>query len=173
MYSLGQKRSLRNDDSGRVLACRNSAPRDNLPACPRAFHLVTILRGPFAERTDLEKSIGVRLGLPPHCGGSIWKTRNVPLEFRGMALMDPPKRRIRFAGYLGPSRSAKMVICAVSVDALKALASDEDLSDSEVMGVFEMHKEAIFAAASAQYDAGSFRPHIELKDLTGDVSRQA
>lgn len=97
----------------------------------------------------------------------------MPLEFLGMALMDPPKRRVRFAGYpIGPNHM-QITICGVSVSALLALAGEQDLSESEIMGIFELHKEAIFSAASAQFDAGSLRPQVEANNLAGVLSQDA
>jgi hypothetical protein len=73
---------------------------------------------------------------------------------------------VRFAGYVVPNRVGQITICEVSVAALLALAGAPNLSESELMGVFELNRETIFAAASAQFDAGNVRPSVDVKDLT-------
>ena len=89
----------------------------------------------------------------------------MPLEFRGAASMDPPKRRVRFAGYPVSSRHAPMVICEVSSEALRRLAEMPDVSSEELMGVFEIYKETILAIASRKFDKGDMRPRITDKDV--------
>src|SRR5215831_19069226 len=60
----------------------------------------------------------------------------MPLEFRGLASMDPPKRGVRFAGYPKSSRHPPMIICEVSTEALRLLGEMPDASSDELMGVF-------------------------------------
>ena len=89
----------------------------------------------------------------------------MPLEFRGAASMDPPRRQVRFAGYPIASREHAMVICEVSTDALRLLGEMPDASSEELMGVFEIHKDAILAIASRKFDKGDMRPRITDKDV--------
>lgn len=89
----------------------------------------------------------------------------MPLEFRGVALIDPPARGVRFAGYPQGGREGAIVICEVTVDALRALSGLPDPTAEELMGVFELHKEAIFKFASAKFDEGAYRPRVTSDDF--------
>lgn len=93
------------------------------------------------------------------------KIKNMPLEFRGVASMDPPKRGVRFAGYPKSSRHPPMIICEVSIEALRLLGESPDASSEELMGVFEIYKETILAIASRKFDKGEMRPRITDKDI--------
>ena len=89
----------------------------------------------------------------------------MPLEFRGLALMDPPGRGVRFAGYPTARQNLPMVICEVSAEALREIAGLPDATFNELIGIFEIHKERILAAASAKFDAGEHRPQVTVGDL--------
>jgi hypothetical protein len=89
----------------------------------------------------------------------------VPLDFRGVALIDPPARGVRFAGYPRGGREGAIVICEVTVEALRTLGGLPDATPDELMGVFEIHKETIFQVASAKFDEGAHRPRITSGDL--------
>jgi len=89
----------------------------------------------------------------------------MPLEFRGSASLDPPKRGVRFAGYPISARQSAMVICEVSTDALRLLAEMPDATGEELMGVFEIYKDTILTIASRKFDDGDMRPRITDKDL--------
>jgi hypothetical protein len=89
----------------------------------------------------------------------------MPLEFRGAASMDPPRRGVRFAGCPMSSRHPLMVICEVSTDALRLLGEMPDASGEELMGVFEIYREAILAIASCKFDKGDMHPRITDKDI--------
>lgn len=91
--------------------------------------------------------------------------RDMPLEFRGSASMDPPRRRVRFAGYPVSARHPSMVICEVSTEALRLLGELPDANGEELMGVFEIYKDAILAVASRKFDNGDMRPRITDKDV--------
>jgi hypothetical protein len=95
------------------------------------------------------------------CGGSSL----MPLEFRGAASMDPPRRGVRFAGYPMSSRHSLMVICEVSTEALRLLGEMPDADGDELMGVFEVYRETILAIASRKFDKGDLRPRITDKDI--------
>lgn len=87
------------------------------------------------------------------------------LEFRGLAIMDPPGRGVRFAGYSTVSRNLSPVICEVTADALRILGNLPEGSIAELMGIFEIHKEDILKIASAKFDEGEYRPLITAKDF--------
>ena len=89
----------------------------------------------------------------------------MPLEFRGLAIMDPPGRGVRFAGYPISRIKPPMVICEVSAGALRALGELPDASEGELMGIFEIHKDRILTLASAKFDAGEHRPFITSADF--------
>jgi hypothetical protein len=89
----------------------------------------------------------------------------VPLEFRGLALMDPRQTMVRFAGYPAPKRNHEIVICQVSAETLRALAGAPLVSEEEFMSTFEKYRDRIFYAASAQFDEGVYRPTVEIDDL--------
>jgi hypothetical protein len=89
----------------------------------------------------------------------------MPLEFRGPASMDPPKRRVRFAGYPVSGRHPSMVICEVSTEALRLLGEMPDASSEELMGVFEIYRDTILSIASSKFDRGDIRPRVTDKDL--------
>ena len=89
----------------------------------------------------------------------------MPLEFRGAASMDPPRRGVRFAGYPLSSRQSPMVICEISTEALRLLGELPDASSEELMGVFEIYKETILAIASRKFDRGDLRPRITDEDV--------
>jgi hypothetical protein len=89
----------------------------------------------------------------------------MPLDFRGVALIDPPARGVRFAGYPRGGREGSMVICEVTVEALRTLGGLPDATPDELMGVFEIRKEAIFQVASAKFDEGTYRPRVTSSDL--------
>ena len=91
----------------------------------------------------------------------------MPLEFRGLAIMDPPGRGVRFAGYPTSRQRLPMVICEVSAEALRAVGGLPDASFDELMGIFEIHKDQILAVASAKYDAGDHRPCVTADDFAG------
>lgn len=93
------------------------------------------------------------------------KVNDMPLEFRGSASMDPPRRGVRFAGYPTSSRHPPMVICEVSTEALRLLGEMPNASSEELMGVFEIHKDSILAIASRKFDKGDLRPRITEKDV--------
>jgi hypothetical protein len=89
----------------------------------------------------------------------------VPLEFRGLAIMDPPGRGVRFAGYPTSRQNLPMVICEVSAEALRAIGGLPAATYDELMGIFELHKKQILAVASAKFDAGEHRPIIAEHDF--------
>ena len=89
----------------------------------------------------------------------------MPLEFRGPASMDPPKRSVRFAGYPVTNRRPPMVVCEVSMEALRVLGEMPDASSEELMGVFEIYRDTILTIASRKFDKGEMRPRITDKDL--------
>ena len=89
----------------------------------------------------------------------------MPLEFRGLALPDPPGRAIRFAGYPVGGRNMAIVVCEVTTELLRALAGLPDANSGELMGIFEIHKEEIFARCSAKFDAGDYRPIVGVADF--------
>lgn len=89
----------------------------------------------------------------------------MPLEFRGIALIDPPARGVRFAGYPKGGREGAIVICEVTVDALRTLSGLSDPIPEELMGAFELYKEAIFQIASAKFDEGMHRPRVTSNEL--------
>ena len=91
----------------------------------------------------------------------------MPLEFRGAASMDPPKRGIRFAGYPISSKHPPMVICEVSTKALRLMGAMPDASSEELMGVFEIYKDTILAIAYRKFDKGDMRPRVTDKDIQG------
>jgi hypothetical protein len=91
--------------------------------------------------------------------------RGMPLEFRGSASMDPPRRRVRFAGYPISARHPSMVICEVSTEALRLLGEMPDASGEQLMGVFEIYKDTILAIASRKFDKGETCPRITDKDV--------
>jgi hypothetical protein len=93
----------------------------------------------------------------------------MPLEFRGVALADPPGRGVRFAGYPVRARVGAIVICEVTVDALRTLGAVPDATPDELMGIFELHKEQIFEIASARFDEGAHRPRVTAGDLAQPV----
>jgi hypothetical protein len=89
----------------------------------------------------------------------------MPLEFRGLAIMDPPGRGIRFAGYPVAIRSSPLVICQVSIEALRVLGGMQDASAEEAAGIFEVYREAILKIASEKFDRGEHRPTVTVADL--------
>ena len=89
----------------------------------------------------------------------------MPLEFRGLALMDPRQTMVRFAGYPVAKRSLGVVICQVSAETLRALAGAPLHSEEEFMSTFEKHRSRIFYAASAKFDEGKHRPSVGIDDL--------
>jgi hypothetical protein len=89
----------------------------------------------------------------------------MPLEFRGSASMDPPRRGIRFAGYPASVRRSSMVICEVSTEALRLLGGMPDANSEELMGVFEIYRDTILAIASRKFDNGELRPRITDRDI--------
>jgi hypothetical protein len=91
----------------------------------------------------------------------------VPLELRGLAIMDPPGRGVRFAGYPTSRIKPPMVICEVSAGALRTVGGMPDASFGELMGIFEIYKDQILAVASAKYDAGEHRPCVTADDFAG------
>jgi hypothetical protein len=91
----------------------------------------------------------------------------VPLEFQGLAIMDPPGRGVRFAGYPPSRQNHLMVICEVTAEALRAIGGLPDASNDELMEIFELHKEQILAVASARFDAGEHRSIITERDFSG------
>jgi hypothetical protein len=64
----------------------------------------------------------------------------MPLEFRGLAIIDPPGRGIRFAGYPMSTRNVPLAICEATADALRIIAGLAHASIDELMGIFELHK---------------------------------
>jgi hypothetical protein len=90
----------------------------------------------------------------------------MPLEFRGIALLDPPGRGIRFAGYPLKAKEGAIVICEVTVDALCVLSGLADPTPEELMGAFELHKEMIFEVASARFDNCAHRPRVTASDVS-------
>jgi hypothetical protein len=93
----------------------------------------------------------------------------MPLEFRGTASMDPPKRGVRFAGFPISSRQAPMVVCEISIEALRLLGEMPDASSEQLMGVFEIYKETILAIASSKFDQGDMRPRITDRDFENRI----
>ena len=93
------------------------------------------------------------------------KVKDMPLEFRGTASIDPPKRGVRFAGYPTSSRHPPMVVCEVSTEALRLLGEMPNASSEELMGVFEIYKDTILAIASLKFDKGDARPRVTEKDV--------
>ena len=89
----------------------------------------------------------------------------MPLEFRGLAIIDPPERGIRFAGYPTSTRNVPLVICEVTAGALRLMAGLPHASFDELMGTFELHKAKILAIVSAKFDAGEHRPLITERDV--------
>jgi hypothetical protein len=89
----------------------------------------------------------------------------VALEFRGIGLLDPPARGVRFAGYPQGGREGIIVICEVTVDALRHLGGLIDPTPDDLMGVFESYRDAICQVASLKFDEGAYRPRITLTDL--------
>ena len=89
----------------------------------------------------------------------------MPLEFRGAASMDPPRRGVRFAGYPIAAKRSPMVVCEVSTEALRLLGELPDASSEELMGVFEIYKDTILAIASRKFDKGDLRPRVTDKDI--------
>src|SRR5580658_7708837 len=94
-----------------------------------------------------------------------WRKLAVPLEFRGLALMDPRQTMVRFAGYPASKRNNEIVICQISAKTLRDLAGVPLTSEEEFLSTFEKYKEPIFSAASAQFDEGVHRPTVEIDDL--------
>jgi hypothetical protein len=90
----------------------------------------------------------------------------MPLEFRGLAIMDPPGKAIRFAGYPKGRRDGSIAICEVSIYVLRALAANPGASPAELMDAFERYKEAIFEVASRKFDEGETRPRVSAVDLS-------
>jgi hypothetical protein len=60
---------------------------------------------------------------------------DMPLEFRGSASIDPPKRGMRLSGYPISSQHPAMVICEVSTEALRLLGEMPDANSEQLMGV--------------------------------------
>ena len=89
----------------------------------------------------------------------------MPLEFRGAASMDPPRRGVRFAGYPISAKCSPMVVCEVSTEALRLLGELSDASSEELMGVFEIYKDTILAIASRKFDKGDLRPRVTGRDI--------
>jgi hypothetical protein len=52
------------------------------------------------------------------------------------------------------------VICEVSTDLFRLLGEMPDASSEELMGVFEIYKDTILAAASLKFKGGDLRPRI-------------
>jgi hypothetical protein len=89
----------------------------------------------------------------------------MPLEFKGRALMDPPGRGVRFAGYPMHTRSSALVICQISVEALREIGRMPDANPEEVVRIFENFKDSIHRTASGIYDLGDLRPTITAADV--------
>jgi hypothetical protein len=91
--------------------------------------------------------------------------QHMPLEFRGTALLDPPGRGIRFAVYPIGRRAGAIVICEVTIDALRKIGGNVDVTADEMMNIFELHKAEFHAITSAKFDEGEYRPTVTAADL--------
>jgi hypothetical protein len=89
----------------------------------------------------------------------------VPLEFHGLAIVDPPGRGIRFAGYPTAGRNMPLVVCEVSADALRFIGGLPDATYDELISIFGLHMNAIVRIASEKFDHGEIRPSVTSVDL--------
>ena len=70
----------------------------------------------------------------------------MPLEFRGLAIIGPPQRRVRF-GFAIRFVTDRYHMRNLSRGA-NGPCDETDLSEAEMIGVFELHEDVIRAAAS-------------------------
>lgn len=90
----------------------------------------------------------------------------MPLEFRGLAIMNPKGTEVRFAGYPTVGQSRPIVICQVTTGALRLLGKiSEDATQDDLMDIFEAHKDTICEVASTLFDKGAHRPVVTPGDL--------
>jgi len=89
----------------------------------------------------------------------------VPLEFRGLAVLDPNGKQVRFAGYPVEHGSTRIVICQVSTEALRTLGNIAKPSEEELLDVFDVYSDEIFQIASEQFDGGAHHPSVTMADL--------
>ncbi len=82
--------------------------------------------------------------------------------------MDPPGRGVRFAGYPTSARGSPMVICEVTMDALRAIGGLPETTPEELEGIFELHKVAILEIASAKFERGEYRPIVTAGDFVAE-----
>ena len=94
-----------------------------------------------------------------HC--TKWRD-NVRRKTKRLALKEGG---VRFAGYPVSGRQLPMAICEVSAGALQHLGGLPDASTEELMGVFELHREAILEVAFRKFDAGHYRPRVTKEDF--------
>ncbi|MEO6022108.1 MAG: DUF1488 family protein [Burkholderiales bacterium] len=89
----------------------------------------------------------------------------MPLEFRGVAIVDPKRSAVRFAGYPKPGKDAPIIICEIQAGALRYLGKVTDPSEDALVAAFDKHRADIESMASAIYDRGELRPKITLNEV--------
>ncbi len=94
----------------------------------------------------------------------------MPLDFRGVGILDPRKSAVRFAAY-PQGREAPLIICEVSAEVIRSLCDANSATEEALMDGFYAHADLIRSFASAQFDCGNLRPKISLADVvTPDAS---
>jgi hypothetical protein len=90
----------------------------------------------------------------------------MPLEFRGHALLEADTGALRFAGFpTEKSSQTQVVICRIAKDAMDILCPVGDPDPKDTLSAFERHSETIYRIASAEFDAGNWRPTISARTL--------
>ena len=90
----------------------------------------------------------------------------MPLEFRGHAVLEADTGALRFAGFpTEKSCQTQVIICRIAKDALEILCPVGDPDPREALSAFERHSQTIYRIASAEFDAGNWRPNISAKML--------
>jgi hypothetical protein len=90
----------------------------------------------------------------------------MPLEFRGHAVLEADTGALRFAGFpTDKSCQTQAVICRIAKDAIEILCPVGDPNPRQALSAFERHSQTIYRIASAEFDAGNWRPTISAKTL--------
>ena len=89
----------------------------------------------------------------------------MPLEFRGLVVVDPKRQQVRFAGYPVQGSTTRIVICQISAEALRMLGNLANATEDELLAAFDVFADDIFKIASQKFDDGDHRPTVRVADF--------
>jgi hypothetical protein len=94
----------------------------------------------------------------------------MPLRFiQQEGVYNPERETIRFFA-VDAHTSQKSVMCVVSLEALEDLTRSSNLSETDAVQAFSLHRKRIEAIAERKYDAGLFHPDGYVLVATGDLN---